>query len=179
MERTGERALNRKGLDYSEANDEVSDEDLERVQAILDEHGPLLMALICEAVAEQLEEWESTDDEEARHARREAEEEWAERYDLVDEDEVDPEVRGLFDDPDEEDDDWDDEDEDELDDDSSEARPSFAAVRKRFTLQTVHVHGGTVFGLSGSCDWDEEHGIGVLFNGTELELLGQASEAFS
>lgn len=63
------------------------------------------------------------------------------------------------------------------------AIPDAAALRRRTGLYTVNIHpitdcGPPYIGFELGCDWEEEHGLGVLMHGTRVVEVGHADTAF-
>lgn len=63
------------------------------------------------------------------------------------------------------------------------AIPDAAALRRRIGLHTVYIHqiadaGLPYIGFEFGCDWEDEHGLGVLMHGTRTVEVGHADTAF-
>jgi hypothetical protein len=119
---------------------------------------------------ERRRQFEEQDRLEAEHRRQEIKANrpygWDQDEDPQGWDDDDDYGAGLFDDPDE----LEDEDEDEGED---EARP----FQHRFTIDRLHIslpdaNGQCSWRFGGSCDWDEEHGLGVRMEGRAVMEVG-------
>jgi hypothetical protein len=68
-------------------------------------------------------------------------------------------------------------------DDSFPSIDDEATLRKRIGLYAIHIHqierGGMPYvGYEFGCDWEEEHGLGVLMHGVRVVRVGFADTAF-
>jgi len=131
-----------------------------------------IYAALCEALQANVEAWEA-DQEEAAHRAREAAEDDRSDSEMVF-GELFEDQRGTspfdayF---------------DAVPEESVWERPApkrsraerAAAFRERFRIHTVTFFGGLSMGLTGSCDWDEEHGVGVMMDGLEIREIGDYS----
>jgi len=84
---------------------------------------------------------------------------------IINEDDVADEVADLFDTPEDLDDDWADEEEDDR------------LITDRFKITTLTLLPGSTpevcaLGFTGHADWEEEHGLGVLMEGLEVQEIG-------
>jgi hypothetical protein len=58
-----------------------------------------------------------------------------------------------------------------------------AAFKGMFGLHQIHIHplekdGMAYVGLEFGCDWDEEHGLGIILHGAKVIEIGQADTSF-
>lgn len=72
----------------------------------------------------------------------------------------------------------------ELDDDLMPSVSSSDEFRKMMGLSQVHIHshlrdGLGYVGLEFGCDWDEDHGFGVMLHGASVVDIGSAETSFS
>lgn len=154
----------------------MSEAQLEAARYFVEKHQAFRLAA-ARALVRDYSRYEAARKAALRRGREEADAAW----DEVDpsnpeDDELDALMSGydpgLLDEPPEDD------DEDEEEEDPIDTETIWASARlENVILIEAPAGRPPIFGLSGTCDWEEEHGLGVRFEGLEVVEVGYADVA--